>query len=312
MGQYDLIIGVLFVGLFLNTYLFGLVSYQFIVYHNTKFNDRLWIRVMVGVLFILDLAQSMVVVYAAWEIGVTNFNNPSSLLLVSWTIPFTACANAVIAFISQIFLGHRVLVMTKNKMLIGVIGIFSVLGLIFGMISGIYSGVLHYIAKFPILDPYCIVWLGSQTAADLSITVSLIWVLSRSRTGFRRTDTIINRVIRGSVQTGFFVSVFALADLFCFLFERNTNLYAMFAYPLGRIYTNTLLDTLNSRTELKNISASSEIYQDEIAMSYRSQGRSQRPHTTQAIHVSKEIVTDFPEDERASHRTVDIKYVDAV
>ena len=70
------------------------------------------------------------------------------------------------------------------------------------------------------------------------MSVSLSWVLSRSRTGFRRTDTVINRIIRGAVQTGLFVSLFALGDLFSFLLHRDTNLYAMFAYPMGRIYTN--------------------------------------------------------------------------
>lgn len=36
--------------------------------------------------------------------------------------------------------------------------------------------------------------------------------------------------------------MFALADMFSFLFHRDTNLYAMFAFPLGRIYTNVNLD----------------------------------------------------------------------
>lgn len=62
--------------------------------------------------------------------------------------------------------------------------------------------------------------------------------LARSRTGYKGTDNVINRLIRGAIQTGLFASLFALGDLFCFLWLRDTNLYAMFAYPLGRIYTN--------------------------------------------------------------------------
>ncbi|KAF5327084.1 hypothetical protein D9619_004503 [Psilocybe cf. subviscida] len=310
MGQYDMVIGVLLIGLFLNTYLFGLVTYQFIVYHNTKFNDRSWIKALVGVLFVLDLAQSMVVVYAGWEMCVTNYNHPESLGIISWTIPFTACGNAVIAFISQIFLGHRVLVMTKNKVLVGVIGAFSCAGLIGGLYAGTWSGILKYIVKFPALDPVVTLWLGSQTAADLLITVSLTWVLSRSRTGFRRTDTIINRVIRGCVQTGLFVSIFAMADMFSFLFSRDTYLYAMFAYPLGRIYTNTLLDTLNARSALKGISAGSDVFDnDEMALSYRMPNSTHRTAVGgNTIHVQKEIITDLVDEERASQRTVDRKY----
>jgi hypothetical protein len=40
------------------------------------------------------------------------------------------------------------------------------------------------------------------------------------------------------VVSGLFASAFALADLFSFVFFRDTNLYAMFAFPIGRIYTN--------------------------------------------------------------------------
>lgn len=52
---------------------------------------------------------------------------------------------------------------------------------------------------------------------------------------------MINRLIRGAIQTGFLVSLVALADLFSFLLHRNTYLYAMFTYPLGCIYTTVRL-----------------------------------------------------------------------
>jgi hypothetical protein len=97
------------------------------------------------------------------------------------------------------------------------------------------------VADFAPLNPFVICWLGFQTAADLSITAVLTFVLARSKTGFRKTDTIINRMIRGAIQTGLFASIFALADLFSFLLHKDTLLYAMFAYPIGRIYTNVSL-----------------------------------------------------------------------
>jgi len=94
------------------------------------------------------------------------------------------------------------------------------------------------VANFTPLVPFVTCWLGFQTCADLLITGVLALVLARARTGFRKTDTVINRLIRGAIQTGLFASLFALADLFSFVLHRDTNLYAMFAYPIGRIYTN--------------------------------------------------------------------------
>lgn len=97
---------------------------------------------------------------------------------------------------------------------------------------------LPRVAKFGPLSPFVVCWLGFQTAADVMITTVLIYALKNARTGFHKTDTIINRLIRGAVQTGLFASIFALCDLFSFLLRRQTYLYAMFAYPIGRIYTN--------------------------------------------------------------------------
>jgi hypothetical protein len=68
--------------------------------------------------------------------------------------------------------------------------------------------------------------------------VTLVIVFSRSRTGFRKTDSVLKRLIRGAIQTGLFAGLFSIADLITFIALPNTDLYAMFATPIGRIYTN--------------------------------------------------------------------------
>ncbi|KAK1231373.1 hypothetical protein PQX77_005515 [Marasmius sp. AFHP31] len=303
-GEFDLIVGVYLLGILLNTYLFGLVSYQFIVYKNTVFNDPLWIKSFVAVLFFLDLLHSAVEFYGAWEMCVTNYANPAALARVSWTIPFTAATTAVCALLAQAFLGHRVLILTKNKVVVAVIGLLSLVGCIFGIVAGIKSGIIAEIAKFDALQPYVIAWYililyNKPTAADVLITAVLSIVLSRSRTGFRRTDNIINRLIRGAVQTGFFVSLFAMGDLVSFLLAQHTgNLYAFFAFPLGRIYTNTMLDTLNSRNSIKSqLNSTVDMDSESNAAAFRmhskkSAVRTGPANTFQSITVTKDVVTD--------------------
>ncbi|KAG5652451.1 hypothetical protein H0H81_004995 [Sphagnurus paluster] len=296
MGAFDTSVGVLLIGLFFNTYLYGLVTCQFIVYANTKFNDPLWIRGIVYTLFITDTLHSAVV---------TNYNNPASLAFVSWTIPFTAIATAVTAILTQYFLGHRVFVLTKSKPLSVLIGLLSTLGFIFGVYAGLFDfllTVIFRVAHFAPLKPFVICWLGFQTSADLVITFILTFILSRSRTGFRTTDTIINRLIRGAVQTGLFASIFALADLFTFVLHPGTNLYAMFAYPIGRIYTNTLLDTLNARIELKSMTATHDVDSESNANAFRMQTSSQTiaGKTPHSINVKKETTTHISPDEQSN------------
>ncbi|EDR15199.1 uncharacterized protein LACBIDRAFT_301153 [Laccaria bicolor S238N-H82] len=309
MGDFDMTVGVLLLGLFFNTYLYGLVTYQFVVYHNTKFNDPLWIRAVVGILFVTDTLHSAVAVYAAWDLCVTNYANPGVLGFVDWTIPFTAIATSVAAIVTQFFLAHRVLLLTKNKIIVAIIGTLSFLGFVFGIYAGVRSGIIKEVKNFAPLTPFVICWLGFQTGADLLITVVLTFVLSRSRTGFQKTDSMINRLIRGAIQTGLFASIFALADLFSFLLHRETNLYAMFAFPIGRIYTNTLLDTLNARIDLKSKNTTLDL-DSEHTNAYRLQNQSQtlgtQSHTMHSIHVKRETVTDTSPPPEHS---IDAKYV---
>ncbi|KAH8830154.1 hypothetical protein DL96DRAFT_1591761 [Flagelloscypha sp. PMI_526] len=294
MGDFDLTVGVLLIGLFVNTWLYGLVCYQFIVYYGCKFNDPFWIRTVVGTLFFLDTLHSAVAVYGAWEMCVTNYANPVSLFHVSWTISFTAVATSVAAIITQGFLSHRIMILRRDKIVPGCIFLISVVGCIFGFIAGIKSGIIGDVRKFAPLKPLVICWLGAQTAADVLITSVLTFTFSQSRTGFSKTDTILNRLIRGAIQTGLFSSIFALADLFCFLFAGTTNLYAMFAFPIGRIYTNTLLDTLISRQKLKSLKSNTETDgSNSIPQAYRLQASQAFPVTS--IQVQKDVVTDNAE-----------------
>lgn len=109
--------------------------------------------------------------------------------------------------------------------------------------SPIYSlGRLIYFdgsaAELSTLSKLVTAWLVMQVGVDMLITGTLTFVLIRSRTGFTKTDTVVNRLIRGAVQTGLFAGIFSLGDLITFLRWPNTNFYGMFAIPIGRIYTN--------------------------------------------------------------------------
>ncbi|KAJ7867746.1 hypothetical protein B0H14DRAFT_2730902 [Mycena olivaceomarginata] len=238
MGEYDTDVGPILLGIFLNTYLYGLVANQYMNYVNHKFNDPAWIRAIVIILFVLDTTHSAVV---------TNFNNPNILSTVDWTIPFTGTVVATSAVVTQVFLIHRVFKLTKNKWLVVFLATLSIGGYGCGCIASVKSGIIKEVGKFRQILPLAIGWLALLCITDLLITAILIFVFVHSKTGFRHTDTIINRLIRGAIQTGLFVSMFALGDLFCFVFAPTTSFYLIFAYPIGRIYTNTLLDTLNAR-----------------------------------------------------------------
>ncbi|KAF7319785.1 hypothetical protein MKEN_00761000 [Mycena kentingensis (nom. inval.)] len=249
-----LLVGLNVLGVLINTLLYGFVLGQFLTYFNngSRKKDPVWIRTIVWSMFWLDTIHSIVEFYAVWDVTVTNYGNLASFGLVSWTIPFTATADACAAIMTQTFLLYRVYKLTKSNVLVGFLATVAVLGFAFGVTAGVYSGVLGRVDKFAPLVKWVILWLTFQSVSDVAISVSLIVALVRSRTGFRKTDTIINRLIIGAVETGVFAATFAMGDLFAFVFFQESNLYLLFAFPIGRIYTNTLLHVLNSRDSIRS------------------------------------------------------------
>jgi len=86
---------------------------------------------------------------------------------------------------------------------------------------------------------------------DVLITATLFFFLRRSKTGFSKTDTIIERLIRTAIETAAVGAIFCVLDVIVFTTKGDTNLHFFFALPQGRIYTNTLMLTLNSRSGLR-------------------------------------------------------------
>ncbi|KAK7691517.1 hypothetical protein QCA50_004916 [Cerrena zonata] len=252
MGEFDLTVGTLMVGIVFNTFLFGLVTFQFAAYYRRQFNDPPVIKAMILFLFILDTVHSASVIYMLWGYTVTNYNNPSALAIGMWPYMWTPIATCLAAIVTQTFLGYRIYRLSKNIYLYIFIMTAAVPGFVLGFIAGVRAMIIKVFADLVVLSPVVIGWLSLQVVSDVMITISLIIILSRSRTGFRKTDTVLNKLIRGAVQTGLFAGIFSIGDLICFLKVPQTNLYGMFAIPIGRIYTNTLLDTLLTRDELRD------------------------------------------------------------
>ncbi|VDB92590.1 unnamed protein product [Peniophora sp. CBMAI 1063] len=252
MGAYDLTLGVLLIGIWFNTYLYGIVTYQFAAYWRTPFGDTLAVRGMVLFLFLVDTIHSASVLYMSWYYCVTNYDNPASLAVAVWPYCFTPIATALAAFCTQVFLGYKVYrLLHNNKFVYGFLLVVAFISMALGIYCGAKAWSILVLDQLAVLNTPVTAWLSMQVGLDLLLCALLVWCFLKSRTGFRRTDHILNRLIRGAIQTGVFAAIFALADLATFIQYPAANFYGMFAIPIGRIYTNTLLDTLLTRERLR-------------------------------------------------------------
>ncbi|EDR04279.1 uncharacterized protein LACBIDRAFT_304849 [Laccaria bicolor S238N-H82] len=275
MHIFEVTLGPLLLGIFFNTYLYGLLTFQYASYYNTAFNDALWIRL----------------IYLAWVYAVDDFVNPLALASTFlpnlsavevdpfcmsgpvWPYPAWVFVATVTACITQVFLAYRILRLKKSVALYATVLVLAAAAFIFGIIFGVkvcnvktYAIVsqrlsLVFGADFIMtsmmetggMSSLISVWLCLEVGVNVLITGILLHSLSQSRTGFQRSDSIINRLMQTTVQTGLLTSVVSVLTLVLYLADRDTEFYSLFGVPISRLYSNTLMHTLLCREELRGM-----------------------------------------------------------
>ncbi|KAJ6619505.1 hypothetical protein B0H10DRAFT_1793382, partial [Mycena sp. CBHHK59/15] len=91
--------------------------------------------------------------------------------------------------------------------------------------------------------------LGSAAAADMLIGISLCYYLSKNRTGFSRTDSLITTLMTYSLTTGFLTGIFACLVVITFGVMPNNFVYVAFFWMLGKCELPAKILTSTSLSE---------------------------------------------------------------
>ncbi|KAG6827161.1 hypothetical protein H0H92_012921 [Tricholoma furcatifolium] len=111
-----------------------------------------------------------------------------------------------------------------------------------GIGTAVAIGRLPEFAQFQKFQVVVIIWLVSASFADILITYSLVSYLRKHRSSFSQTDTRVDRISRR-----FITAVWAFVDMMVYLLDP-TGLHLLFNFPLSKLYTNSLMSSLNARS----------------------------------------------------------------
>ncbi|TEB24020.1 hypothetical protein FA13DRAFT_1739530 [Coprinellus micaceus] len=253
-------LGALLVAVFINTYLYGLASFQYGSYYNSKFNDPLWIKLTIGGLFVTDTFHSICILYMAWVYAVDNFANPEGLMRIIWPFPLSAIMMTFTALVVQLFLSYRILLLTRRYYISIGLAILATGCFVSGMIVGVKVWLAGSMMELGSVNTVLTVWLSSETAIDVIIAVILLFVLHNSKSGLRNSDRVMERLMRTSLQTGVCTGLFATMCMALWLAKPGTMYYLIFGLPISRVYTCSLLDTLLARETLRDMLDGSDTY----------------------------------------------------
>jgi len=207
---------------------------------------------LVILVYISDTVSQALMVQVAYVYLITNYANPLFLTkLVSTLLPIMLMT-AILSLGVQSFFIMRIWRLSKKN--IWVTGFVMAISLAQFFSNIAFYGVAHGYTDFAQLVPktdFMHVINALMAASDATIAIVLSFLLHTSRSGFRKTDTIINRLIMFTVNTGVLTGVCAVLTLITNIAFPNTFIYMIFYILVARVYTNSLLATLNSRDSVR-------------------------------------------------------------
>jgi len=235
--------------------LFGISIVQLYLYNLQFSGDKPLVQITVYMVFILDIFQSVTVWALAWHALCTGWGRVAALTFPGWTFSAVPAVSGIIAAWVQIFYAWRISVMVKWRFIPILIVLIALAQAGAALSIAISFIPLKSILLLHGMFPRTIVWLGGAALADVIILLSMVYVLyAAKKHAFGRTEKVLNRLIRSTVETGLVTTLCATLELGFFLGYGTTNIHVLFALMLSKLYSNALMTSLNSR----NISPASQ------------------------------------------------------
>ncbi|KAF7341179.1 hypothetical protein MVEN_01852800 [Mycena venus] len=154
-------------------------------------------------------------------------------------------------------------------------GVNALPSLLLFVLTTLLSVQLKYLFQVIELKPLGITSMTLTAVTDVAISVSMVILLQASKTGYKRTTDLINRLMIFTFNTGLPPAISAILCNVTIVLWPNTFVFIFFFLILGRLYTNSLLVTLNSRDYIK--AASDDIEQYSLESSTFAARRGSRP-----------------------------------
>ncbi|KIK59013.1 hypothetical protein GYMLUDRAFT_45033 [Collybiopsis luxurians FD-317 M1] len=247
LGPAELAHGPMLVGTFLSLMLYGISITQVYIYLTSYAKkDRRFIMAYVLLIFAADTGHSIFLMGYLYTSLIKHFDDPEYISHSTWVFAAEPALAGILCGLVQAFYAWRVNVLVGKWYIYLTILFCSVASILMGIATGIACQWVVLFSNFQKFEVVVIVWLVSASVADCLITGSLVNHLRHHRTGFQKTDTHIDRIIRLTVQTGMITAIWAVADLLVYLLNP-TGMHLVLNCPLGKLYANSLLSSLNSR-----------------------------------------------------------------
>ncbi|KAJ7702078.1 hypothetical protein B0H16DRAFT_1902513 [Mycena metata] len=259
----DNTLGSLYIAVVLATAGFGINCMQsFLYFAEHSKNDGRLIKLFVAVLWILELLTVALINHGAYFYTISNFGDLEVLAEPTvWSIIVEIGLSTFVAFMVQSFFAYRVYILggaDKGKSLIlpCVIMVFTcaqfAMGLVYTKVALSFKRATGGSSDFP----YVMTLFGLELVADFLIATSSILFLRRhaKRSEVHTTQHLIYTLIKYVVNTCLLEVLCLIPIIALWAAESTTLIFGPFVLVLPRVYSFSLLCSLNNRDHLRDMS----------------------------------------------------------
>ncbi|KAK7058178.1 hypothetical protein R3P38DRAFT_2681271 [Favolaschia claudopus] len=250
IGPVDDTLGAALIGFAFSCVVFGVNTNQCFTYFQRYPGDRLAYKIIVVLIWVLELVDQAFIGHAVYFYTITNYSQPLVMLLqpVAWTLIVQLTVGALIGTIVRLCFAMRVWRFSQRNITVTATVValnLTEMGLAIAYTIKAFRD--PFLMTLPNLKVLASFSLGAGVLTDVFTACALVYFLRKFRTGHKRADSLVNTLTIYAVNTGAFTAAISLLTLIFYDLRPRNFQFMAFYFILSKLYAISFLCTLNTR-----------------------------------------------------------------
>ncbi|PBK97182.1 hypothetical protein ARMGADRAFT_626441 [Armillaria gallica] len=243
-------LGAVLIGFAVACCVYGILVTQVFRYFSRYPFDRPVYKGLVLLILLLETVDQIFIGHVVYHYTISNFANVSALIrgTVTWSFILQQTVGAVVGCIVKTSFALRVWRFSERNIFItGIILLLTYgqlgLAITFTLKAFELTGVFE-VVNLRVLGSTS---LGVGVLTDLVTAISLCYFLNKLRTGYHKSDSLVNSLVLYAINTGALTSAVSLSTLILYNIMPTNLVFVACFFILSKLYAISFMATLNTR-----------------------------------------------------------------
>lgn len=307
----DSTLGAALIGFGVSCAIIGALCVQAFSYFRRYPSDLPAYKLLVAAIWVLEMVDQAFIGHCVYYYTISNYMSPQVMLFgdVIWTLILQLVLGALVGTIVKTCFAMRVWRFSGHNLPITCLILFLTYGQLgLAIAYAVRAFQLNKLLYISNLRTLASLSLGAGALTDIIIALSLSLFLRRLRTGYKSSDSVVNRLTVYAINTGVLTSTISITTLVLYDLYPTNFLFMAFYFVLSKLYAVSFMCTLNTRhivrgrgtdREIGTASPTAHLFGNAFYMVHpqtlRSQTQTQKTQLTIGIHQEVSVMSDADE-----------------